>query len=120
MSSRRGFIKASGTLAIGSLLLPKGGRAAGVNFSSNAGLQLYTVRDEMMKDNIGTLKKIAGLGYKEIESAGSDKGNYYGLKPSEIKKIINDLGMSLRSGHVHFDENWQKTIDDAAEAGQEY
>ena len=66
------------------------------------------------------LKKIASLGYKEIESAGSDKGNYYGLKPSEIKKITKDLGMNLRSGHVHFDDKWQQTIDDALEAGQEY
>ena len=31
-----------------------------------------------------------------------------------------DLGMTLRSGHVHIDKDWLNTIDQAAEAGQEY
>lgn len=120
MNSRRNFLKASGALAIGSMLLPKFADATNLNASKDAGLQLYTVRKEMLEDNVGTLKKIAGLGYKEIESAGSDKGSYYGLKPSEIKKITKDLGMTLRSGHVHYDDRWQQTIDEAVESGQEY
>src|SRR6195952_3248774 len=121
MNSRRNFLKASGTLAIGSMLLPDFARAEQNGKAVNdIGLQLYTVRKEMLEDNVGTLKKIAGLGYKEIESAGSDKGSYYGLKPSEIKKITKDLGMTLRSGHVHYDNKWQQTIDEAVESGQEY
>ena len=28
--------------------------------------------------------------------------------------------MTLRSGHVHIDENWNKTVEEAAESGQEY
>jgi sugar phosphate isomerase/epimerase len=120
MNSRRDFLKTSGVFAAGSMLLPGLAQASNRKSVKDVGLQLYTVRNEMLADNIGTLKKIAGLGYKEIESAGSDKGNYYGLKPAEIKKISKDLGMTLRSGHVHFDDKWQQTIDDAAEAGQEY
>src|ERR1700709_199832 len=112
MNSRRNFLKASGALAIGSMLLPDFAEAAkSGKAEKDAGLQLYTVRKEMLEDNIGTLKKIAGLGYKEIESAGSEKGTYYGFKPSEIKKITRDLGMTLRSGHVHYDDKWQQTID---------
>jgi len=121
MNSRRNFIKTSGTFALGSMIVPDFARARSNGKAvNNVGVQLYTVRKEMLEDNIGTLKKLAGLGYKEIESAGSEKGNYYGLKPSEIKKITKDLGMNLRSGHVHFDGKWQQTIDDAKEAGQEY
>lgn len=120
MNSRRNFLKASGALAVGSMLLPKFSAAGNLNASKDAGLQLYTVRKEMLEDNVGTLKKIASLGYKEIESAGSEKGSYYGFKPSEIKKITKDLGMTLRSGHVHYDDKWQQTIDDAVESGQEY
>jgi sugar phosphate isomerase/epimerase len=74
----------------------------------------------MLSDAVGTLKRLARIGYKELESARSEKGNYYGLKPAEIKKITKDLGMNLRSGHVHIDENWQQSIDQAAEAGQDY
>ncbi|MEO8765336.1 MAG: sugar phosphate isomerase/epimerase [Ginsengibacter sp.] len=120
MHSRRDFLRTSGMVAIGSVLLKDLSAASNRKTAKDVGLQLYTVRTEMLADNIGTLKKIAGLGYKEIESAGSEKGNYYGLKPAEMKKITKDLGMTLRSGHVHFDDKWQQTIDDAAEAGQEY
>jgi sugar phosphate isomerase/epimerase len=120
MNSRRNFLKASGALAIGSFLLPDVAKAADRRSVKDAGLQLYTVRNEMLKDNTGTLKKIASLGYKEIESAGSEKGSYYGFKPAEMKKICTDLGMTLRSGHVHYDDKWQQTIDDAAESGQGY
>jgi sugar phosphate isomerase/epimerase len=86
----------------------------------NIGVQLYTFRKEMLADAKGTLQKIASLGIKQIESARSVKGHYYGLKPKEIRQICNDLGMTLRSGHVHVDLNFNKTIDEAAEAGQEY
>ncbi len=47
-----------------------------------------------MEDATGTLKQIGKLGYKEIESAKSEKGNYYGLQPKEIRKITQDFGMS--------------------------
>lgn len=117
--SRREFIKLSGALAAGSFLLPKC-TSSTTSKLNNVGVQLYSVRAEMMADPVGTLKKLAQIGYKEIESARSDKGNYYGLHPKEIKKVLGDLGMTLRSGHVHIDEAWQQSIDAAAEAGQEY
>lgn len=120
MHSRRNFLKTSGAFAIGAAVLPGIAKASGQNKAKDVGVQLYTVRKEMLEDNAGTLKKLAALGYKEIESAASAKGYYYGFKPAEIKKVCSDLGMTLRSGHVHFDDKWQQTIDDAKEAGQEY
>jgi sugar phosphate isomerase/epimerase len=119
IKSRREFIKLSGALAVGSFLLPK--CTSSTTFKlNNVGVQLYSVRAEMLADPIGTLKRLAQIGYKQIESARSEKRNYYGLKPKEIKKVLGDLGMTLRSGHVHIDEAWQQSIDAAAEAGQEY
>ncbi len=118
MKTRRDFLKVSGTVAVGSLIWPHLAKAN--NKVNNIGIQLYTVRKEMLSDAVGTLKQLAKIGYKELESARSEKGNYYGLKPAEIKKITKDLGMNLRSGHVHIDENWQQSIDQAAEAGQDY
>jgi sugar phosphate isomerase/epimerase len=90
------------------------------NRVSNPGIQLYTVRKEMLADAPGTLKKLASIGIKQIESAGSEKGHYYGLKPAEMKGICKDLGMTLRSGHVGLDDKWQQTMDDAVASGQEY
>ncbi len=120
MNSRRDFIKTSGALALGSMLFPELVGATSHYPVKEVGVQLYTVRKEMLEDNMGTLKKLAALGYNQIESAASEKGYYYGFTPKEIKKAVSDLGITLRSGHVHYDDKWQKTIDDAAEAGQEY
>lgn len=117
MKTRRDFLKASGSLALGALLVPNLSKAEKLK---NVGIQLYSVRKEMLTDAVGTLKELAKIGYKELESARSEKGNYYGLQPKEIKKIVSDLGMTLRSGHVHVDKDFQRSIDSAAEAGQDY
>jgi sugar phosphate isomerase/epimerase len=121
MKSRRSFLKETAFAGAGALIMP-----GYINMSGKTpklkkvGVQLYSVRKEMMTDAAGTLKKLGQFGYQEIESAQSEKGNYYGLAPKEIKKILKDQGMTLRSGHTHIDKNWQKSIDEAAEAGQEY
>lgn len=118
MHTRRNFLKQTGTLALGSVML------SSFNLKSkktdNPGIQLYTVRKEMLEDAAGTLKKLAAMGIKQIESAGSEKGYYYGLKPGEMKKICSGLGMTLRSGHIQLDNKWQQTLDDAVMSGQEY
>ena len=120
MKTRRAFLQTASCLAAGGLLLPnllKANARAGKN---DVGIQLYSVRKELQEDAAGTLIKLGKIGYKEIESAKSEKGNYYGLQPKEIKKILSDHGMTLRSGHTHIDNDWQKSIDEAAEAGQQY
>jgi len=118
MLTRRYFLKTTGAFALGSALLPS--FAAPRKATKNAGVQLYTFRSEMLADARGTLKKIAALGIKQIESARSDKGHYYGLTAKEMKQACNDLGMTLRSGHVALDGKWKQTMDEAAESGQEY
>lgn len=120
MNTRRTFLKQAGLFAAGTAILPSYAMASSTSQVSNPGVQLYTFRKEMLADPKGTLKIIARLGIKQIESAGSDKGYYYGLKPAEMKNICADLGMTLRSGHVRLDDKWKQTIADAVEAGQEY
>ena len=41
-----------------------------------AGLQLYTVRDPMAKDAVGTLKRAAALGYRNFETYGFERSLY--------------------------------------------
>src|SRR5512135_748632 len=43
--------------------------SAGVDWADHMGLELYTVRDLIAKDYIGTLEKVAQIGFKEIEPA---------------------------------------------------
>ena len=118
MPSRRKFLMDTGAIAIGSVLLPsflESGKKV-----KNPGVQLYTFRQDMLADAKGTLQRIASLGIKQIESAGSVKGHYYGLSPKEMKQTCDGLGMTLRSGHVRIDDKWKQTMDEAVESGQEY
>lgn len=133
MTNRRDFLIKSSTFLAGGLILPScmnsnsseestttDMAAAGSRKVENVGVQLYTFRDALKTDVMGTLEKIAGMGYKQIESARSGAGHYYGLTPSAMKKACDDLGMVLRSGHVHLDADFEKTMAEAIEARQEY
>ena len=117
MNTRRKFIKQAGLFTAGIAVLPSFGFTAS---EQKFGVQLYSFRDEMAKDALSTLKQIAAIGIKEIESARSTKGHYYGLSPQDMKKACEDLGMSLKSGHVALDDNFQQTMEEAVASGQPY
>jgi sugar phosphate isomerase/epimerase len=99
---RRTFLQ-SGTFAAASLMFGRSAIAeifTAKKVTPPIGLQLYTMGDLMITDIRGTLQKLAGIGYKELESAGSQKGNFYGYQPKELAKMIKDAGMTWRSAHV--------------------
>ncbi len=101
MLKRRDFLKHSGTMALGSLIVSKNASAFfSKKVSYPIGLQLYTLGNLMTADTKGTLQKVAAIGYKELETAGSDKGNFYGYKPKEFAAMVKDMGMHWRSAHV--------------------
>lgn len=99
---RRTFLQ-SGTFAAASLMV---GRSAIAEIFSPKkvtppiGLQLYTMGNLMITDIKGTLGKLSAIGFNELESAGSQKGNFYGYQPKELAKMIKDAGMNWRSAHV--------------------
>ena len=145
---RRQFLKATGTAVLSSMLLRDELWAAFNSKKYPVGLQLYTFFNQIDDDVPGTLKKIAGIGYKEIESAFSKKGGYYGMKPKEFAKLVSAVGMSWKSHHVtgapfkmppnakpitdangnpvkfppmrNLKENMQELVDDASEGGIPY
>jgi len=91
------------------------------------GFQVWTIKDELVKDFAGTLKKMAALGYKSVEMCSppgyesSGFGPLMSLKAKEMKKIVEDCGMTLDSTHYGFGElrdNLDERIDFAAESGQ--
>ncbi len=95
------------------------------------GIQLYTVRDAMEKDPVGTLKTIAAMGYDDVEVAGYKNGKYYGMTPKVFKSILNDLGLSVKSGHTLTGmqdmsavgtplNQFERYAEDAASIGQDY
>ena len=86
------------------------------------GATLYTVRAEMKDDPVGTLQKVADLGYKYIEATEYRDGKFYGMTPAEFKKQLNDLGLVPLSIHMGSatTENADKLIADVKAAGFKY
>lgn len=82
------------------------------------GVQLYTVRGEMSKDFDGSLRKIAEIGYKQVEFAG-----YYNRTPQQVKTLLTQLGLESPSVHVSLADlrdNLPKAIDAAKVIGHRY
>lgn len=68
------------------------------------GYQLYSIRDQMAIDPIGTLKSLKAMGYEDFELYGFDEENrtFYGYQPSELKNILDDMELTISSGHYGF------------------
>ena len=58
------------------------------------GIQLYSLREYAAKDFAAVLKKVADIGYKYVEPAG-----FWDMRPTELKKMVEDLGMGMVSSH---------------------
>ncbi|MGH2647147.1 MAG: sugar phosphate isomerase/epimerase family protein [Ginsengibacter sp.] len=134
--SRRRFLLSGSMSLAGTVLLPKN------LFANNAiispagnyilGIQLYSVRDDMKKDPSGTMKQLSAIGYKNVEHANYVDGKFYGYTPFEFKKVLDDLGLKMPSGHTvmnnadwdkatnDFTDKWKQTVADAATVGQQY
>ena len=81
-------------------------------------LQLYTVRDNMGADFLGTLKQVKEMGYDGVEFAG-----LFGHQPSQVKEWCETVGLTPISAHVPFDEmvaDIDKVIADYKTIGCEY
>jgi len=63
------------------------------------GLTLYSVRSEMGTNPEETLQAVADAGYKFIEAASYEDGEFYNMTPEDFKKHVNALGMIPLSTH---------------------
>lgn len=57
-------------------------------------LQLYTVRDDLQKDFVGTIRKIASYGYQAVETAG-----FANTTAQAAKSLFDELGLRVVSSH---------------------
>ncbi|MDA0719780.1 MAG: sugar phosphate isomerase/epimerase [Bacteroidetes bacterium] len=99
---RRTFVKL-GSAAYAASLLPFSCMNRNQS-TTNIGLQLYTVRDAMQRDVLGTLKALKVMGYTNFESYGYDALNktYYGMTPEQFKDRLDGLELTTNSGHYGF------------------
>lgn len=72
--------------------------------SLKVGVQLYSVRNEMMKDPIGTIESVAKAGYKYLEAANhnalEDFGVGFGVDAKTLKSVLDDQGSGIVSAHI--------------------
>ncbi|MEO6001274.1 MAG: sugar phosphate isomerase/epimerase [Chitinophagaceae bacterium] len=130
-TTRRVFLKNT-SLALASASLFAGKLSADSKAAIYMGIQLYSIREDMKKDPRGTLKQLADMGYKYVEHANYVNHKFYGFEAGEFKKILDGLGLKMRSGHTvmgkqHWDtakkdftDSWKKTVADAAVVGQKF
>jgi sugar phosphate isomerase/epimerase len=111
ISRRRFFPLAGGVLAAAAV--PRQMRGAS---GFPVGIQLYMVNADLTKDPAGTLKKIAEIGYSEVETAGWGK-----LSAAQFRDLLRDAGLRAPSAHLGFGtEDTGKLLDDANTLGVEY
>lgn len=60
-----------------------------------AGLQLYSIKDETEKDMLGALKRVAEIGYEGVEFAG-----YRDVSAKDMKNALNRFGLRSIGSHV--------------------
>lgn len=64
------------------------------------GLQLYTVRELFQPDPMGTLEKVAAIGYREVEYGG---GGYDKMDHAALRKTMDRLGLTSPSIHLGYE-----------------
>ena len=148
MINRRNFLKSTGVLGLSTFILSDA-HAAFFNAANHPlGVQLFTLFDTIDQDVEGSLKKLAAIGYTEIESAFSKQPGYYGMTPKQFAALCKKLGLSWKSHHVlgapfklprgakmpvgkdgkpikipaikNLKANMQELVDQAAEGGIQY
>jgi sugar phosphate isomerase/epimerase len=74
--------------------IPLAGKARNIP----VGLELYSVREELQKDLMGTVRAVAKMGYQDVEFYAP----YFAWKPDyakEVRKMLDDSGIRCLSTH---------------------
>jgi sugar phosphate isomerase/epimerase len=95
--NRRTFIRAT---AATSVMLGQSGNLFALEaenaYRKNIGIQLYTLRKELGKDPLGTLKQVAAAGYKQVE--------LYGFPNADpLINSAKEAGLAFNSSHFEWD-----------------
>jgi sugar phosphate isomerase/epimerase len=137
VTSRRSFLKTTAAVTTGLLIAPDlfalgNKKPFAARHRRQIGTQLYTVRTQMAADPIGTLEKVAKIGFNTVEGAtytGSEL--FYNMPTAQFKQVLDDNGLEMPSAHYALGEgmpntkgtitnDWQKAVDDAAAVGLKY
>lgn len=113
--SRRNFLTTGALAAAATALAPR------TLYASSApliGVQLFSAREALAKDFPGTLKRIAKIGYREVEAAG-----FYDHSAADVKRMMANAGLRCVSAHYSLADllkSTDATIEYAKTLGLQY
>jgi len=117
MLTRRNFLGVLGAAAAGTALPIRDALAAGrLAWPGPIGLEIYTVRDKFAKNPTETLKKVAAIGYKEVEVGRINTWD-------NLKQELHAAGLTAPSGYVNLTktlDEWKKKVGEAHKYGLQY
>jgi sugar phosphate isomerase/epimerase len=115
MSSRREFLTVLGAAAGASLLGPARALARAPAITSALGrpigLQLWSLRTYLPKDLPGTLARVRGFGFEEVEGAG-----LWGHTAADLRAALDAAGLRCPSAHIDYDRLRNRPDEAFAEA----
>jgi sugar phosphate isomerase/epimerase len=116
IESRRSFLKRT-SLAAAALATGASGRAHAASLAQRPGLQLYTVGRELAADPEATLARVAAIGYRTVESAGTA-----GRTAAQLRKALDAAGLKCPSSHLFLmpGQTYAQYFDAAKTLGSEY
>ena len=99
--NRRQFINRSAALlAAGSIAGQEMFAAAAKPNKGRIGIQLYSIRDELPKDFVGSLKKLSAIGYSAVEPYGFNGDKFFDRTMKELSVLVKDMGMTISGTHT--------------------
>ncbi len=125
-TTRRQFIKAGVSGAVGVTLSPGIAMAAPQAKTIPIGFQLYSARGAFGRDVPETLKKLSQLGYKAVEfwGYGGTPNVFQKYSGADLRKLLDDSGLKCCGMHMDLKalakENLQTTIENNHALGSEY
>lgn len=90
----------------------------GPSFKGPLGIQLYSLREQFKQDVPGTLAKVYGFGFHQVELAGT-----YGKSPDEFKALLAANHLTAVAGHFgyeRFRDDPEGVAKEAKALGLEY
>jgi sugar phosphate isomerase/epimerase len=121
-NQRRKFLQVGSMLGVGAACFPFELTAHTFDKAKldKFGIQLYSVKEEMAKDAAGTMRKLAGYGYKQFEGFDGGRGILWGMQPSECKSLLSEIGVDFISSHANVFKELDAQAEQAAAVGMKY
>src|SRR5690606_5504885 len=100
MISRKTFIKQASFLSTVLIVNPGCMTKAPSSTNVKVGLQLYSLRDQIVKDVEGVIEKVAKGGYQSVETYGYDpESHFWGMNALDFNALLKSNNLISPSGH---------------------